>query len=284
MSKEPALSKYFSRRFFLVGATAEVADLLLLRQAFGQAPRATVARTPVPSSGGVLAVVKPTNTLLSVNANLSGWASAFGKIVDDFSGGVYNPYWGKNGCMVFHGGGHSATYDNSVVILDFDDLTFKRLSNPSTAWTDTNPDPLFNTTYCEYGDGQPGSAHTYDALGIIGPADGGGTNGTLIRVISGATHVKMSRDSGWSHAFDFATRTWKRSSTNAFTTGITPGQATAYDSKRKRFWWKAAPSSPTGTIRYLDVATATHKRNHHLQRHRVSERPGFDGDGLRPRS
>ena len=71
--------------------------------------------------------------------------------------------------MVFHGGGHSATYDNSVVILDFDDLTFKRLSNPSTAWTDTNPDPLFNTTYCEYGDGQPGSAHTYDALGSSAP-------------------------------------------------------------------------------------------------------------------
>ena len=230
--------------------------LVVARRYIG--PMGVPAPSWVPASGGVLGVVTPTNALLSVNDDLPGWTSAFGKIVNDFSGGIYNPYWGRNGCMVFHGGGHAATYDNSVVILDFDDLTFKRLSDPSTAWTDTSPDPLFNTTYCEYGDGQPGSAHTYDALGILGPSDGGGENGTLVRVISGAVHVRMSRNSGWSHSFDFATRVWTRSSTNALTTGIEPGQATAYDSKRKRFWWKAAPSSPNGTIRYFDVVAGTH--------------------------
>ena len=69
---------------------------------------AAASQTPswVPAAGSAQ-VVQTTNTFLSQNGNVQGWEYAFGKIVDDYSGGVYNPHWGVLGAMVFHGGGHS---------------------------------------------------------------------------------------------------------------------------------------------------------------------------------
>lgn len=210
------------------------------------------------------------NSFLSQNGNIAGWEYAFGRIVDDFSGGVFNPYWGPLGAMVFHGGGHSATFDNSVVILDLNDLTFKRLSNPTPSANGANwipitgpaqtVDPAFNTTYCEYGDGQPGAAHTYDTLAILPPADGGAPCGSLIRVSSYAVHVNISASTGWAHRFDFQSTAmrngkWVRWSVNGPTSYLFPGACSAYDSRRKRFWWIAGLSSQPPMIRYLDVAT-----------------------------
>ncbi len=223
-----------------------------------------------PAVGGAISTVSTANTFLSQNGNLAGWEYAFGKIVDDFSGGVFNPYWGPMGAMVFHGGGHSATFDNSVVILDFNDLTFKRLSNPTPSNNGANwisiddlvhkDDPAFNLTYCEYGDGQPGAGHTYDTLAILPPADGGAPCGSLIRVSSHAVHVNLSRDTGWAHRFDFQSTAmrdgkWVRWSVNGPTSYLAPGACSAYDARRKRFWWIAAPSWLPTMIRYLDVAT-----------------------------
>ena len=228
-------------------------------------PAPSAAPSWAPASGGQIRPVATANTFHSQNGNLAGWEGAFGKIVNDFSGGVFNPYWGSLGAMVFHGGGHSATYDNSVVILDLNDLTFKRLSNPTPSnnganWTDSASDPAFNTTYCEYGDAQPGSAHTYDTLAILPPGDGGAPYGSLIRVSSHAVHAGMSRNTGFSHRFDFQSTTmregkWTRWSVNAPTSYLNPGACSAYDSRRKRFWWMAALSSSPPSVRYLDVAT-----------------------------
>ena len=223
-----------------------------------------------PAGGGEIKAVATANSFLSQNGNLAGWEQAFGKIVDDFSGGVFNPYWGPMGAMVFHGGGHAATFDNSVVILDFNDLTFKRLSNPTPSanganWISTsglpqNVDPAFNVMYCEYGDGQPGAGHTYDTLAILPPADGGAPCGSLIRVSSYAVHVNMSCNTGWAHRFDFQSTAmrdgkWARWSVNGPSNYLNPGACSAYDSRRKRFWWIAGLSSLPPMIRYLDVAT-----------------------------
>lgn len=223
-----------------------------------------------PAGGGEIKAVVTVNSFLSQNGNLAGWKQAFGKIVDDFSGGVFNPYWGPMGAMVFHGGGHAATFDNSVVILDFNDLTFKRLSNPTPSanganWISTsglpqNIDPAFNVTYCEYGDGQPGAGHTYDTLAILPPADGGAPCGSLIRVSSFAVHVNMSRNTGWAHRFDFQSTAmrdgkWTRWSVNGPSSYLNAGACSAYDSRRKRFWWMAGLSSLPPMIRYLDVAS-----------------------------
>jgi hypothetical protein len=236
------------------------------------APSSESAPLPawVPQRGGEARVVATVNSFLSQNGEVPGWEAAFGKIVDDYSGGVFNPYWGPLGAMIFHGGGHSATFDNSVVILDFNDLRFKRLSNPtpsegglnwvSTAGLSDKVDPAFNLTYCEYGDGQPGSAHTYDTLEILSPAEGGSPCGSLIRVSSYAVHVNISASTGWAHRFDFPSTDmqdgkWVRWSLNGPATYLFPGACAAYDPKRQRFWWMSGLSSLPSFIRYLDVAS-----------------------------
>ena len=217
----------------------------------------------VPAAGSVQAV-QTSNTFLSQNGNVQGWEYAFGKIVDDYSGGVYNPHWGALGAMVFHGGGHSATFDNSVVVLDYNDMRFKRLSNPTQPanganWSFVNVDPSFNKTYCEYGDGQPASGHTYDTLAILPPADGGGDAGSLIRIGAHGAHPGVSTGTTHAHRFDFASAanspgTWTRLSVNALK-GLPSGACSAYDTTRNRFWTIGGLSSQPSFIRYLDVAS-----------------------------
>ena len=265
----------FDRRRFLqstvTGGVVVVSRWASLGSASGSilaSPASLPAWAPA-IEGGIKTVVT-TNSFLSQNGKLAGWENAFGTIVDDFSGGVFNPYWGPLGAMVFHGGGHAATFDNSVVILDFNDLTFKRLSTPTPSnhganWLDTrgrpqNADPAFNLSYCEYGDREPGAGHTYDTLAILPPADGGARCGSLIRVSSYAVHVNMSRSTGWAHRFDFQSTAmrdgkWVRWSVNGPTSYLFAGACSAYDSRRKRFWWTAGLSSGPPFIRYLDVAT-----------------------------
>ena len=274
--RDPAMANSFDRRQFLQSALTGAGAVALSACGGGTADSASAAPAlePVPSlvpaSGGDIKAVATANTFLSQNGNLAGWEYAFSKIVDDFSGGVFNPYWGLMGAMVFHGGGHAATFDNSVVILDFNDLTFKRLSTPTPSnnganWISTtglpqNVDPAFNTTYCEYGDGQPGAGHTYDTLAILPPADGGAPCGSLIRVSSYAVHVNMSRNTGWAHRFDFQSTAmrdgkWARWSVNGPSSYLNAGACSAYDSRRKRFWWTAGLSSLPPMIRYLDATT-----------------------------
>ena len=214
----------------------------------------------VPAKGAVQAVAT-SNTFLSQNGKVEGWEYAFGKIIDDYSGGVYNPHWGALGAMVFHGGGHSATFDNSVVILDYNDLAFKRLSNPTQSakganWSFLNVDPAFNPIYAEYGDGQPGSGHTYDTLAILPPGSGGGAMGSLIRVGSNAVHPGVARGTTHAHRFDFESAarsggTWTRWSVNALK-GLPSGACSAYDPMRQRFWSIGGLSSQPSFIRYLD--------------------------------
>jgi len=231
----------------------------------------------VPSTPGTLAILNTTNTFESQNPLVfppAVWSAKNDEgdnghrgIINDYSGGVYNPYWGSRGCMVFHGGGHSGYWGNQVVILDLDDLTFKRLPNsttniPTHSLSYITPgddhDPLYNGTYAEYGDGRPGSAHTYDSLAILPPDAGGGANGSLVRVISSNVHPNCSGGTGYSHKFDFVTQDWVRWSTNG-PYGADAGTS-AYDSKRKRFWYYGNPSSGVWHINYLDATTRTHSQ------------------------
>ena len=241
----------------------------------GNAAPALAASWPEVPAGGVR-VLPTRNTFLSQNPRLAGWQDAFGKVIDDYSGGVFNPYWGALGAMVFHGGGHAATFDNSVVLLDLNDLTFKRVSNPTPPnngkfWADTtgraNPvDPALDPLRCEYGDGQPGAAHTYDTLAILPPEAGGAACGSLVRVASFAVHVNASCNTGWAHRFDFTDTamrdgTWVRASTNGPTSYLLPGACSAFDARRQRIWWLSGLTSAPPFIRYLDVATG---RQHDL--------------------
>lgn len=222
---------------------------------------------------GSLQLLSTRNSFLSQNGGLPGWDYAFGKLVDDYSGGVFNPYWGRFGAMVFHGGGHSATFDNSVVLLDLNDLRFKRVSQPTPSldgkyWADARKtagggDPAFDVAHCEYGDGQPGAAHTYDTLAILPPDKGGAACGSLVRMASFAVHVNYSCNTGWAHRFDFTSTSqrdgrWSRASVNSFDHYLAPGACSAYDSRRNRIWWLASLSWAPGHIRYLDMASGQH--------------------------
>lgn len=269
------------RRIFLqagVGALGGLAGLTGLGAAAASvagvgAPAASLPALPAwaPSEPGGLRVLATRNTFLSQNGALAGWESSFGKVVDDYSGGVFNPYWGRLGAMVFHGGGHSATFDNSVVLLDLNDLVFKRVSQPTPSldgknWADARRvaggvDGAFDAAHCEYGDGQPASAHTYDALAIVPPDAGGAACGSLLRVASFAAHVNASCNTGWSHRLDFTSTAmrdgrWTRASANSLSGYLAPGACSAYDSRRKRVWWLASLTSAPGHIRYLDLGSA----------------------------
>lgn len=246
------------RREFLLTAAAGSAAFA----ASAESARST-ANAPawIPAAGAARAV-STANSFMSLAAgSLPGAQDRFGTIVDDFSGGVYNPHWGPLGGMLLHGGGHASTYDNSVVILDYNDLTFKRLStsSPASTFNRGHADPLFRRDTCEYGDGQPGAGHTYDTLAVLPPADGGAAAGSLIRVSSHAVHVAISCNTAWAHRFDLAPSmsngSWTRWSVNAPTRYRSPGACSAYDSKRRRFWWIASLSSLPPLIRYLDVAS-----------------------------
>jgi hypothetical protein len=192
-----------------------------------------------------------------------GFEFLFNKIIDSFSGGVYDPWWGTYGAMIFTGGGHASTYDNSVLMLDYNDLTFKRLSNasPPTAYNDWDIDPLFNVITGEYGDGQRGSGHSFDMLSILPPSQGGAEAGTLFAVSGQGVHARMNRSNNWAHRFDIRRNMimpanrgrWAGATDSAPTDYRSPGACSAYDPTRKRIWWISALYSQPPLIRYLDI-------------------------------
>lgn len=201
-----------------------------------------------------------------------GSGPEWNKVIDDFSGGVYNPHWGPLGALILHGGGHSATNDNSVALIDFNDLRFKRIADPSLGATGLRPadGPTFPGYDREFGeyvvDRKPGSAHTYDALAVIPPELAGAPFGGLVRPFSTAVHATLSQQSFWAHmlamqtrdvasAEDRARNTWSRWSVNVGHNYGGAGGSCAYDSRRKRIWWTGVPSSRPQRISYLDCVT-----------------------------
>lgn len=201
-----------------------------------------------------------------------GSGPEWNKVIDDYSGGIYNPHWGPLGALMLHGGGHAATNDNSVAVLDFNDLSYKRVADPSLDVTGIKPSdgplyPGYDREHGEYlSDGKPGAAHTYDALAVVPPDVAGAPFGGLVRPFSTAIHVNLSGGTSWAHRLalhsrDVATadgrarNTWMRWSTNAGHNFGGAGGCCAYDPVRRRVWWTGVPSQRPGRIAYLDCAT-----------------------------
>lgn len=201
-----------------------------------------------------------------------GSGPEWNKVIDDYSGGVYNPHWGALGALMFHGGGHAATNDNSVAVLDFNDLRFKRVADPSLDLTGIKPAdgplyPGYDRTYGEYvSDRKPGAAHTYDALAVVPPAVAGAPFGGLVRPFATAIHVNLSSGSSWAHLLALHSRDvaaaegrarnqWTRWSNNAGQSFGGAGGCSAYDPVRKRIWWTGVPSQQPGRINYLDCVS-----------------------------
>ena len=159
------------------------------------------------------------------------WFGAFYhiKTCNDFSTSVVNPHFGANGMVVFFGGGHSGTNDNTVTGLQIGDVcTFRNLV-PGTPYEGTGTDPVtrdgngtgnqndqldFDTAVNTV-DNKPGSPHSYGALDVIGPANGGASEGSLSLVIIPAVNRTNDGGSASSWKIDFPDTTsalyaWQR--------------------------------------------------------------------------
>ena len=183
----------------------------------------------------------------------------------DYSGGVYNPYCGAWGAHVIHGGGHAATNDNSVFILDYNQPkpAFQRVAGPTRLDTSEQyeqnitqggfpDDPVQNPR--EVAPNEPGSAHTYDNLLILPPAICGDPMGALIRPVASAIGIVASRETGWSHALPFTSARWQRWSTNSARSPDVGGSC-AYDEVRGRIWTLSVSNRPFTS--YLDTKNRT---------------------------
>lgn len=219
------------------GATAGVATASPV--AMGAPPPytpMTLVRGPIPSwvpAPGQVAVLKPSNGLLTntfasiVAPNYEPFYSA--KLISDFSGSVVNPYWGSHGAIVFEGGGHSATNDNSVIVLELGPsaLTFKRMTHPldlkavhGIANDQGNVTPVTSADWGEYrttdGSIQPASRHSYGEMNVIGPDLGGAAHGSFVRTnqrLVGVHSVPVNNYAAHKvdfHSTEAGTATWQR--------------------------------------------------------------------------
>ena len=141
----------------------------------------------------------------------------FAKIVNDYNSSFLNPWFGDYGMLVFFGGGHAATNDNSVVGLILGESSrFVRLVDPSPIkGTGTDEATIManifenGTAFANDGwgdavvDQRPISPHSYGSGDILGPGYGGAEHGTFMRVVSGAGGVGGGVAAEAAHRLDF---------------------------------------------------------------------------------
>lgn len=151
------------------------------------------------------------------------------KIVNDYSGSVVNIYHGLYGAIVFEGGGHAGTNDNSVIVLELGAQTcsFVRKTNPTPLFgaaadsavqgrnSTASDSTLFDPIWGEYAvDGQPASRHSFGDQTIVGPEYGGAAFGTLRRLVVNSAAVSGTTIGQVPHKVDFnaltGTMAWTR--------------------------------------------------------------------------
>ena len=106
----------------------------------GPLPAPKPLRGPLPSwvpAAGEVATLTQSNGLLTntFRSTVAPYYSDFvsTNTVNAFSGSVVNPYLGTYGAIVFEGGGHADSNDNSVHVLELgaNQCTFRRVTDPS---------------------------------------------------------------------------------------------------------------------------------------------------------
>ena len=218
----------------------------------------------VPAQNTV-ATLTEANTFQSVNPGRSpanGWSFnssgvliggdsyIFAGTIDAFSGGVFNPYYGAKGCMVFCGGGHSVSNWCGIVICDIATLTYSVIQGGSS---NCYPVTVANG---EYADGSPVAVHSYDLLTVIGPESGYPLGALVLPLTNGGT-VEANVTCSAAHLFDFAhpENGWIRFAENNAGIIATDASCAAYDPDLNRVWWISAGNN-LPTLSYLNIATA----------------------------
>lgn len=211
----------------------------------------------------------------------------FAKIVNDYSGSFLNPHFGERGAIIFFGGGHAATNDNSVVGLVLGETCrFTRLVDPSPVVSNGTDDASISANIFLNGtdfaneswadckvDQRPASPHSYGSGDVLGPLEGGAAQGSFIRVLTGAAAFSGYVAAEAAHKVDFPTLTgaadgptpsygWKRLAAKKedpiFNTKVLAGAApqwSAFVPKQRRVYYASRSSAPQ---RWFDVAADTY--------------------------
>jgi hypothetical protein len=233
-------------------------------------PPATVSVPTLPSwipDPGEIAQLTVANGGLTNNirdvvaANFQPFYSA--KIVNDYSGGCVNPYFGSFGATICEGGGHSSTNDNSVFMLVFgaDSATWRRVTNPTpfAPGNDIAVLPI-EDVWGEYTlDGQPASRHSYGDHAVVGPDEGGAAYGTFYRLVGAATGYPGENHGEAPHKVEFTaltgTMAWARAGTKGDGFGPTAPMHSAYVPEQGRIYIEY---NSQVAVNWFDLATGTY--------------------------
>ena len=262
----------------------------------GPLPAPVALKGPLPSwvpSPGSVTVMTQTNGLLtnSFRSTVAPYYSDYysAETVNAYSGSVVNPYHGTYGVIVFEGGGHAGSNDNSVHVLDLqaDGASFRRVTSPTPLFgSGTDADtryansyggdvmPLTDFTWTEYTvDGQPTSRHSYGAQDVIGPEHGGAVHGTLMRVLTGAGAAHGMANGEVPHKVDFNTTAgllkWERAGSRPGVSGLPSANPavsfhlggpnwTAHVAHQSRIYIECNGQGGTMAPRWFDLGTRTY--------------------------
>jgi hypothetical protein len=208
----------------------------------------------------------------------------YAKIVNDYSGSFLNPHFGSHGAILFFGGGHASTNDNtlSALVLGTETSSFRRLIDPSpifgsdssnatiAANTVTSSTSFINMAYAEYlVDGKPAAPHSYSSGDVIGPADGGAANGTFLRVLNSAAGFIGTAGAEAAHSVDFEATAgpyrWRRVTNNyGFNGGpggavahLAPPNWTAWVPSQNRVYIESRAAGAATRLVWFDRASST---------------------------
>lgn len=172
-----------------------------------------------------------------------------GNVFQAWTSGTFAPDLGTHGSYVCWGGGHNDYYGNEVYRFDVESRLWSRLGEPS---------PYGGSSIDSIGtfpDGKPAPPHSYQTLGYLSPANGGGANGSMIQATLPAVDLGGNgRDMRW-WKFNLATRTWSQfiNSSSIVAGNLSP--KTMVQEPGGNFWWfgggyvsKIARVTPAGAI------------------------------------
>lgn len=184
----------------------------------------------------------------SSGVSIGGDSYIFAGTIDAFSGGVFNPWLGAKGSIIFCGGGHSVSNGCWVIVFDIATLTYWMAVGGST-----NCYPV-NATNGEYADGSPVAVHSYDLLTIIGPESGYPLGALVLPFINGGT-VEANVSCCAAHIVDFShlENGWDRFAENNAGIQADSASCAAYDPDLNRVWWIRAGNN-LSTLPFLDLS------------------------------
>ncbi len=180
-----------------------------------------------------------------------------------YTGGVYVRDFSPGGAYVFAAtGGHNCPPNVGAALFDFADATWKRLDNANgVPWRSAEYTPsevngeLEIATSGATPNAVPAPFHTYQLLAPLPAARGGGSQGSVVTVVTQFATTQAS-SSGRSHRFDLATRTWSR-----FSTGTSPytGFTAIFDPAATRFYVLPNEIHSVQQLSWLDGLDSTWK-------------------------